>query len=232
MAAARLFAFVAGNGTGPGLDDAAGIGMVLVPVLAGDGSVLVRESELTRVEALVNESRSGRLLTGTGDPGEIVNAAEAARLIGASRSYVARLCRTLGRAPGRDRGRRRDRAGPGRRPDAPTWRQAGMPAAGGGSAGRTWRRSWSGAASQQCGCATTSPPPPRSPAASSPCSAVPTSRGPVRLVAVPTQADTTSHGYPRSRPWLAPVLRTTGLVVQAQRVLSLLVPRQTVVGST
>ena len=71
-----------------------GLGTVLVPVLAGDGSVLVRESELTRVEALVNESRSGRSLTGTGDPGEILNGAEAARLIGASRSYVARLCRT------------------------------------------------------------------------------------------------------------------------------------------
>jgi hypothetical protein len=66
VAAGRLCAFVAGNGTGPGFDDdPAGIGIALVPVLAGDGSVLVRESELTRVESLVNESRSGRLLTGT-----------------------------------------------------------------------------------------------------------------------------------------------------------------------
>ena len=66
-----------------------------------------------------------------------MNAAEAARLIGASRSGLARLGRTweehrdetvAGAGTGRDRD-----AGAG----APTWRQAGMPAAGGGSAGRT-----------------------------------------------------------------------------------------------
>lgn len=94
LAAERIFGVLAGAGTSPaGETGTVGIGMDIVPFLNRDGTVLVRESELERVEALVSESRSGALVSGT-SPGEVVNAAEAARLIGTSRSYVARLCGT------------------------------------------------------------------------------------------------------------------------------------------
>jgi hypothetical protein len=95
LAVERIFAVLAGAGTGPGSDPGTGgTGTDLVPFVDRDGTVFVRDSELERVEALVNESRSGAFADGTSGPGEVVNAAEAARLIGASRSYVARLCRT------------------------------------------------------------------------------------------------------------------------------------------
>jgi conjugative relaxase-like TrwC/TraI family protein len=95
LAAARIFAVLAGTGTDP--DDGtgtAGTGIDLVPFVDRDGTVFIRDSELERLETLVSESRSSTLADGTSRPGEILNAAEAARLIGTSRSYVARLCRT------------------------------------------------------------------------------------------------------------------------------------------
>jgi conjugative relaxase-like TrwC/TraI family protein len=95
LAAARVFAVLAGAGTGPGTEPGTGgTGMDLVPFVDRDGTVFVRDSELARLEALVNESRSAPIGDGTSGPREVVTAAEAARLIGTSRSYVARLCRT------------------------------------------------------------------------------------------------------------------------------------------
>lgn len=94
-AAERVFSVLAGVGTGPGSGTGTvGTGMDLVPFVGRDGTLFVRDSELGRVEALATQSRLGELVDGTGSPAEVVNAAEAARLIGASRSYVARLCRT------------------------------------------------------------------------------------------------------------------------------------------
>jgi hypothetical protein len=91
LAACRPFALLAGTGTG-----ASDPGTALVPVIDRDGTVHVRESELSRVEALVVASRTGKRVPEVGDGDDVLTGAEAARLIGTSASYVARLCRTWG----------------------------------------------------------------------------------------------------------------------------------------
>jgi conjugative relaxase-like TrwC/TraI family protein len=91
VAASRLFAVLAGTGTGPkDLDP----GMALVPVFDRNGTVLIRESELARVEAHVISSRDGEGVLAAGEADDVLSATDAARLIGTSVSYVARLCRT------------------------------------------------------------------------------------------------------------------------------------------
>ncbi len=89
LAASRLFGLLAGMGTGT-----TDPGMALVPVIEQDGTVLVRESELSRVEALVVASRTGKGVFDVAEGDDVLTGAEAARLIGTSGSYVARLCRT------------------------------------------------------------------------------------------------------------------------------------------
>jgi hypothetical protein len=89
LAASRLHALFAGTETGT-----TDPGMALVPVIDRDGTVLVREGELSRVEALVTASGTRKGALDVGDRDDVLTAAKAARLIGTSGSYVARLCRT------------------------------------------------------------------------------------------------------------------------------------------
>jgi conjugative relaxase-like TrwC/TraI family protein len=79
------------DGTGDAPPD---LGMALVPFVRPDGSRAVPERELTRLEALVTASRSHKGLRAAGEAGEELSAPEAARMVGTSRSYLARLCRT------------------------------------------------------------------------------------------------------------------------------------------
>jgi len=78
------------GGTVPGRDP----GAVLVPVVDPAGSRWIPESEVSRVEALVTESRPRDTVLAGGAPTDELSVPEASRLVGASRSYLARLCRT------------------------------------------------------------------------------------------------------------------------------------------
>lgn len=88
LAAERLFAVLAGA---PTVEREAGL--AIVPTIELDGTVLVRERELARVEAQVDTPRDGTGVLVDGDPDDLLTPAEAAALVGASPSYVARLCR-------------------------------------------------------------------------------------------------------------------------------------------
>ncbi len=94
VAARRLFEALAGTAGGGTTDPHPGDpGLVLVPVVDPDGSRLIPERELARLEALVTESRSGAAVLATGAGDDELSVAAAARLVGASPSYLARLCR-------------------------------------------------------------------------------------------------------------------------------------------
>jgi conjugative relaxase-like TrwC/TraI family protein len=80
-----------GPTTGTGRDDT---GMALVPHIDRDGSRYVGEAELSRVEALVARGVSSDEVLAGGDPDEELSVPAAARLVGTSRGYLSRLCRS------------------------------------------------------------------------------------------------------------------------------------------
>jgi conjugative relaxase-like TrwC/TraI family protein len=99
----RLTSVPAGTGTpatlppGPGghpgrsRDDT---GTALVPYIDQDGNRYIGDRELSRVEALTARGVSSPEVLAGGAPGEELSVPAAARLIGTSRGYLSRLCRT------------------------------------------------------------------------------------------------------------------------------------------
>jgi hypothetical protein len=75
-------------------DDWDGDGIVLVPFVDRDGTRYVSDRELSRVEDLATLGVSANDVLGAGGAGDEMSAGAAARLLGVSRSYLARLCRT------------------------------------------------------------------------------------------------------------------------------------------
>jgi conjugative relaxase-like TrwC/TraI family protein len=75
-------------------DDHHGPGMALVPFIDRDGTRYVSDRELSRVEELATRGVSANDVLDGGDPDDEMSARAAARLLGVSRSYLARLCRT------------------------------------------------------------------------------------------------------------------------------------------
>jgi conjugative relaxase-like TrwC/TraI family protein len=80
-----------GPATGTGRDDT---GMALVPHIDQDGTRYVGEAELSRVEALVARGVSSAEVLAGGDADEDLSVPAAARLVGTSRGYLSRLCRS------------------------------------------------------------------------------------------------------------------------------------------
>jgi conjugative relaxase-like TrwC/TraI family protein len=69
-------------------------GMALVPFIDQDGTRYVSDAELSRVEDLTRRGVSADAVREAGDPGDELSIPEAARLVDASPSYLARLCRS------------------------------------------------------------------------------------------------------------------------------------------
>jgi conjugative relaxase-like TrwC/TraI family protein len=69
-------------------------GMALVPFVDRDGTPYVSDAELSRIEDLTRRGVSADAVREAGDPGHELSIPEAARLVGASPSYLARLCRS------------------------------------------------------------------------------------------------------------------------------------------
>jgi len=88
------------TGTGPrgaGRDPGSGRGdpgMALVPFIDRDGTRYVSDRELSRVEDLARRGVSAEEVLDRGDPADELSIPAAARLVGASPSYLARLCRS------------------------------------------------------------------------------------------------------------------------------------------
>jgi conjugative relaxase-like TrwC/TraI family protein len=83
--------------SGPGSDPRRGrddTGMALVPYIDQDGSRYIGDRELSRVEALTARGMSGSEVLAGGEPGDDLSVPAAARLVGASRGYLCRLCRS------------------------------------------------------------------------------------------------------------------------------------------
>jgi conjugative relaxase-like TrwC/TraI family protein len=70
-------------------------GMALVPSIDGDGTRYVSDAELARAEDLTSRGASADAVRAAGDPGDELTIPGASRLVGASPSYLARLCRTF-----------------------------------------------------------------------------------------------------------------------------------------
>jgi conjugative relaxase-like TrwC/TraI family protein len=68
--------------------------MALVPFIGRDGTSYVSDAELSRIEHLASRGVSTQTVRETGDPDDELSIPEAARLVGASPSYLARLCRS------------------------------------------------------------------------------------------------------------------------------------------
>jgi hypothetical protein len=77
-----------------GADDRDGPGLVLVPFVDRDGTRYVTERELSRLHGLLDREATAADVLASGEPGDELPIAAAARLAGASPSYLARLCRT------------------------------------------------------------------------------------------------------------------------------------------
>jgi TrwC relaxase len=71
-----------------------GAGMALVPFVDRDGTRYVSERELSRLRALLDRGATAEDVLAGGEPGDELPIPVAARLVGASPSYLARLCRT------------------------------------------------------------------------------------------------------------------------------------------
>jgi hypothetical protein len=69
-------------------------GMALVPLIDRDGTRYVSDAELSRMEDLTRRGVSADAVREAGDPGDELLIPEAARLVGASPSYLARMCRS------------------------------------------------------------------------------------------------------------------------------------------
>jgi TrwC relaxase len=71
-----------------------GPGLALVPFVDRDGTRYVSERELSRLQGLLDREVTAEDVLASGDPGDELPIPAAARVVGASPSYLARLCRT------------------------------------------------------------------------------------------------------------------------------------------
>jgi hypothetical protein len=69
-------------------------GTALVPFVESDGTRYVSDAELTRVEELMSRRVPADAVRDAGNPADELSIPNAARLVGASPSYLARLCRS------------------------------------------------------------------------------------------------------------------------------------------